>query len=220
MAQPTTTENKKAKIVKFYAMTDQNGNHRFFEGSHGKLYDWNVELDNGDKGKANSKAKIDANGNEEIKFRFKEGDEVIYVKDTYVSQGKADFVLFKKMNFPKDSPQAGGKSTYNDPLNNKRMAMGIAQQVSIQMFDIIDHNATQEEIVLLSVKFHAWIMTGENNRDILSARWYALTVAVDTLKLSKFPESFVNERHSALGSWILVVIELADKYYEQRATVS
>jgi hypothetical protein len=213
MAQPTTTENKKGKIVKFFPMTDQNtGQQKFFEGSHGRLYDWGVELDNGDKGKSN--------GKEEGKFRFKEGDEVIYVKDTYVSQGKADFVLFKKMNFPKDSPQAGGKSTYNDPLNNKRMAMGIAQQVSIQMFDIIDHNATQEEIVLLSVKFHAWIMTGENNRDILSARWYALTVAVDTLKLSKFPESFVNERHSALGSWILVVIELADKYYEQRATVS
>ncbi len=207
-----TEEQRKSVIKEVRPILGPEGNQRFYKDKHGSTnYDFWITFENGDEGKAS--------GRTEGKFRFEPGEEVLYTKAVYDDKPDAKpFILIKKISKP--FTKTTSSTSYNDPINNKRMAMGVAQQATIEMLEILKVEPTMDMIKNITTAFFKWITFKDNNRDILSARWYSLIEAVKTIGLGiEHENNFVNEMYKELKSWTNVAIKIADVYYEQRNSI-
>lgn len=94
-------------------------------------------------------------------------------------------------------------SSYNDPTNNKRMALGMAHNMAVATVKNLEEklipvpykidNEDPEEALKQSIKnlfsigrkYYMWITKDEtlDERDILSRRWYAIQYGIDCIRL-------------------------------------
>jgi len=95
-----------------------------------------------------------------------------------------------------DGKKTGG-SSYNDPANNKRMAMGMAHNLAIKTVMLLekkgmaipyhaeDLKKTFDILSSIAHKYYGWITDDEKieDRDILSRRWYAIQYGVECIEL-------------------------------------
>ena len=99
-------------------------------------------------------------------------------KEFYSTEKKAESKGLYKPN----------KSTFNDPLNVSKMALGLAQDYSTQMH-IVLVSITRDPINLDlrdkdAARFHKWIIKDGLDRDICNRRWYAIGTAVKLMGTS------------------------------------
>lgn len=141
----------KVKSVKF---------NREWDGTHGKIFYFDIEFDNGNKGQFST--------NKREQTKFKEGEEVDYIEKSKTKNGTP---IYDKEKVD----QPFNKSNYNDPIANKKMAMSVAQSAAGEMYSklgkVIKKNDNVQNVAKM---FYDWIIKEGTNRDVLSLRWNAI----------------------------------------------
>jgi len=120
----------------------------------------------------------------------------------YEDSGTTDIRGNKKIRIKAEVGEAkkSSSSSYNDPVNNKRMAMGMAHTCALITINSLEERGvkipyskdTVEESVKvifgISHKYYKWITKEEtiSDRDVLSRRWYAIEFGAKCIGLKEF----------------------------------
>lgn len=172
MAQPTSRTEGKSTIKSVSPIIGQDGKQASYTNpKFGTVnYDYNIEFENGDKGKVSS--------TKEGTYTYPVGKEVTYTKLVYNNKpGAEPFVIINSVKPLNEF--GGGKSNYNNPETVIKMAKSIAFEKAINVFEALGKEPTNfEQLQTVADYFSKWIIEKGSDRDVCSNRWYSLEQAI------------------------------------------
>lgn len=192
-----------AKIVSVEPSKTADGHRHWVNKISGKInYGFVMTLDNGDVGDCAS---------EKTSYPLGPGTVITYEKKEKDSRpGEYNFTKIKKADIqPGNGNGNGTKSTYNDPMVVKKIAIGMCQSAAVAMVKYLHASVSSaHQINKLALYFSDWVLRGvdpttPNYRDIISRKYYAITIAVECVPI---PDMKVTTRER--------VIEVAEGFME------
>ena len=135
-----------------------------WEGNYGKMYSFSISFEDGTTGSFNAKKREQTT--------VKIGEIVEYEITGQDNRGVNRIKIVK--------PKFEAKGSFNDPVNNKRMARSMAQSCAlIALTNLQFHSISLGHILKVADYFHTWIVLDTNDeRNLMSLKWYAVERAV------------------------------------------
>lgn len=194
----------KSKLLKVKPIENADGTQSTYESQYGTLYDFYVEFENGDAGKANAKS---------TEFKYKIGQELTYEKKVYPSKkpGGEDLVIISKIK-PLDFQPT---SSYNNPETNKSSAYSMATDLVVLLWEehgdkvVIDSESTLDAAVNY---FYGFLMDDANDKNIIISRFRALEKAIKLVKNDALVNDMDIDSSLTLGG---MIVEIAKRQYDK-----
>jgi hypothetical protein len=195
-----------SKIKRIEKILNDDGTHSIYNSQHGDFYEFIIEMENGDVGKASAKGED---------FKYPIGKEVTYEKKVYPSKfgDKPDLVLIKSI---KPIEMQGG--SYNNPESNNKGAMSMAINNALKAIEKHDVKIEKLHTIFMAANlFYAFITEEKNDRNTHLDRYHAIEHAIEIIAIDDLCK---NEEIPEDLSTIEKILLMAKIVYERISSVA